>query len=150
MRMATSNLTECIDVAFLSRADIRQFLGPPSERARYAILNSCIDELIDKGLVQSGYDMLDIDDCGKFDAIMTATFKSTAVLLQGSEACSDFSGKISRRVPFLALFRRRCCWPSSAKGSKMRKTDILAHPVALMILIKHQAAPKTPRSILMI
>jgi SpoVK/Ycf46/Vps4 family AAA+-type ATPase len=43
--MATFNSTDCIDVTFLSRADIHQFIGPSSKCARYAILKSCIDEL---------------------------------------------------------------------------------------------------------
>jgi SpoVK/Ycf46/Vps4 family AAA+-type ATPase len=111
--MATSNLTECIDVAFLSRADIRQFVGPPSERARYAILKSCIDELVDKGLVQPGYDLLDIEDCGKFDATMIATFKSTVVLRQAAQASGGFSGRILRRLPFLAFVFGRLQGPTS-------------------------------------
>ena len=44
--LATSNITEAIDVAFIDRADIRQYIGPPSLEARYMILGSCIKELM--------------------------------------------------------------------------------------------------------
>ncbi len=52
MVLATSNITEAIDVAFLDRADIRQYIGPPSLRARYEILRTCLNELARVGLVQ--------------------------------------------------------------------------------------------------
>ena len=44
--MTTSNLTDVIDTAFLDRVDLRQHIGLPSQRAVYAILGSCIEELI--------------------------------------------------------------------------------------------------------
>lgn len=34
------------DVAFVDRADIKVFIGPPTVAARYAILHSCINELL--------------------------------------------------------------------------------------------------------
>jgi SpoVK/Ycf46/Vps4 family AAA+-type ATPase len=110
--MATSNLTECIDVAFLSRADIRQFIGPPSERARYTILKSCVDELVDKGMVMAGYDLLDIGDCCKFDRALLASFKSTSLMLQAASASSGFSGRVLRRLPFLAFVFGRLPTPA--------------------------------------
>jgi SpoVK/Ycf46/Vps4 family AAA+-type ATPase len=127
--MATSNLTDCIDVAFLSRADIRQFIGPPSERARYAILKSCVDELVDKGLVTPGYDLLDIEDCCKFDRTLLATFKSTALLLNAAAASNGFSGRILRRLPFLAFVFGRLQTPTSLE-------EFLQ---ALLIAIKREA-----------
>lgn len=39
------------DLAFIDRADIKQYIGPPSRRARYAILVSCMNELAQKGLI---------------------------------------------------------------------------------------------------
>ena len=44
--LTTSNITGAIDVAFVDRADIKQYIGLPSVRARYEILLSCIRELI--------------------------------------------------------------------------------------------------------
>lgn len=50
--MATSNVTGVLDPAFLDRADIRAFIGPPSAVAIYAIYCSCLNELIRVGLIQ--------------------------------------------------------------------------------------------------
>lgn len=49
--ISTSNITEAIDVAFVDRADIKQYIGLPSERARYEILRSCMNELSRAGIV---------------------------------------------------------------------------------------------------
>lgn len=43
--LTTSNMTEAIDVAFVDRADIKQFLGLPSVPAIYKIYYSCLQEL---------------------------------------------------------------------------------------------------------
>jgi len=43
--LATSNVTGAIDLAFVDRADIKQFIGPPSVPGIYRILWSCIEEL---------------------------------------------------------------------------------------------------------
>lgn len=42
----TSNITGAIDVAFLDRADIKQYIALPSPNAIYKIYLSCIKELI--------------------------------------------------------------------------------------------------------
>lgn len=44
--MATSNVTGAIDLAFVDRADIKQYIGPPPVKGIYKILTSCIVELI--------------------------------------------------------------------------------------------------------
>ena len=43
--LTTSNLTGAIDAAFVDRADIKQYVGPPGVAARYQILSSCLLEL---------------------------------------------------------------------------------------------------------
>lgn len=40
-----------MDPAFLDRIDMKVFLGPPSCRARFLILSSCLRELMHKGIV---------------------------------------------------------------------------------------------------
>ena len=52
MVLTTSNITEAIDLAFVDRADIKAYVGPPGFEARCAIIASAINELIAKGLVQ--------------------------------------------------------------------------------------------------
>ena len=43
--LTTSNITGAIDLAFVDRADIKAFIGPPSAAARYEMLRGCIAEL---------------------------------------------------------------------------------------------------------
>lgn len=43
--LTTSNVTEAIDLAFVDRADIKQFIGYPDEKAIAKIYCSCIGEL---------------------------------------------------------------------------------------------------------
>ena len=52
MVLTTSNITEAIDLAFVDRADIKAYVGPPGFEARCAIIASAVNELIAKGLVQ--------------------------------------------------------------------------------------------------
>ena len=52
MVLTTSNITEAIDLAFVDRADIKAYVGPPGFEARCAIIASAIKELMEKGLVQ--------------------------------------------------------------------------------------------------
>merc|ERR1719342_952586 len=49
--LTTSNITGAIDLAFVDRADIKQYVGPPSQGAIYQILHSCAKELTRTGLV---------------------------------------------------------------------------------------------------
>jgi SpoVK/Ycf46/Vps4 family AAA+-type ATPase len=43
--LTTSNLCEAVDPAFLDRADIKRYIGPPSEGAIYTIFASMVREL---------------------------------------------------------------------------------------------------------
>ena len=49
--LTTSNLTESIDLAFIDRADVKQFIGLPSLQARYTVLASCVEELARAGII---------------------------------------------------------------------------------------------------
>ncbi|NXT60478.1 PCH2 protein, partial [Chaetops frenatus] len=44
--LTTSNITEKIDMAFVDRADIKQYIGPPSTAAIFRIYLSCLEELM--------------------------------------------------------------------------------------------------------
>lgn len=44
--LSTSNISGTIDLAFVDRADIKQFIGLPTSRAIYAIYYSCLKELV--------------------------------------------------------------------------------------------------------
>lgn len=39
-------MTEKIDLAFVDRADIKQYIGPPSVNGIYSIYLSCLEELM--------------------------------------------------------------------------------------------------------
>ena len=43
--LTTSNLSGTVDVAFVDRADMKQFIGLPTQPAIYQIYRSCITEL---------------------------------------------------------------------------------------------------------
>jgi hypothetical protein len=53
MIIATSNVTTSVDAAFVDRADVKLYLGPPVLEARYSVLKSCLLELVRAGLVTS-------------------------------------------------------------------------------------------------
>ena len=46
MILTTSNVTGAIDLAFVDRVDIKQYIGPPSPGAIFKIYLSCISELM--------------------------------------------------------------------------------------------------------
>ncbi|CAK9818185.1 Pachytene checkpoint protein 2 homolog [Anthophora quadrimaculata] len=50
--LTTSNLSEAIDIAFIDRADIKQYIGHPTEEAIHQIYTSCLEELIRTKLVE--------------------------------------------------------------------------------------------------
>ena len=41
------------DIAFVDRADIKAYVGPPTLQARYEILRSCLQELMRTGILTS-------------------------------------------------------------------------------------------------
>ena len=43
MILATSNLSDSIDEAFLDRADLKRFVGNPGEESRFCILEDCLE-----------------------------------------------------------------------------------------------------------
>ncbi|KAL2935920.1 Pachytene checkpoint protein 2-like protein [Bienertia sinuspersici] len=51
--MTTSNITAAIDIAFVDRADIKAYVGPPTLQARYEILRSCLQELLRTGILKN-------------------------------------------------------------------------------------------------
>jgi pachytene checkpoint protein 2 len=51
--------SECLPQAFVDRADLAIYVGPPSLEARYAILRSCMAELQRVGIIGDGVQLLD-------------------------------------------------------------------------------------------
>ncbi|XP_031278743.1 pachytene checkpoint protein 2 homolog [Pistacia vera] len=110
--LTTSNITAAIDIAFVDRADIKAYVGPPTLQARYEILRSSLQELIRTGIVSK------FQDSAHF---MLPNFAATREklnkpemqedqtllhqckqLLEAAEACEGLSGRSLRKLPFLA------------------------------------------------
>ncbi|KAK3912213.1 Pachytene checkpoint protein 2-like protein [Frankliniella fusca] len=98
--MATSNVTDAIDLAFVDRADIKQYIGPPPVKGIYSILASCINELKRVSIISpSGglysYDLVSLTDSSE-NSIDSQT------LLQISKDCEGLNGRTLRKLPYLA------------------------------------------------
>ena len=102
--LTTSNMTECIDFAFISRADIKQYIGPPTKRARYEIFKGCIEELIEKFIIITTNNLLKYDDINSFlGNSLNGLFEDSIKLLKCVELTEGMSGRILRRLPFLSF-----------------------------------------------
>ena len=102
--LTTSNITGAIDLAFVDRADIKQYVGPPSQGAIYQILHSCAKELIRTGLVcvESGniVSLRELQLTGYEDRPATAY---SLMLWKIAELCNGMSGRTIRKMAYLAL-----------------------------------------------
>ncbi|THU58763.1 hypothetical protein C4D60_Mb03t17850 [Musa balbisiana] len=110
--LTTSNITTAIDIAFVDRADIKAYVGPPTLEARYEILRSCLQELLRAGIVTYPLDQV------HFPLLNYSTLKETLhpsettelegplhlsrILLEAAKACEGLSGRALRKLPFLA------------------------------------------------
>lgn len=56
--LTTSNVTGAIDLAFVDRADIKQFINLPCDKAIYDIYYSCVHELIFSGVLMKNQEIL--------------------------------------------------------------------------------------------
>ncbi|GLU21538.1 hypothetical protein SLE2022_376710 [Rubroshorea leprosula] len=123
--LTTSNITSAIDIAFVDRADIKAYVGPPTLQARYEILRSCLQELMRTEIISDIQD----SECAMLPNYVTLKeiFNSTEIqdvqttlplckqLLKAAEACEGLSGRSLRKLPFLAhaaLANPYCCDPS--------------------------------------
>jgi len=114
--LTTTNMTAALDAAFIDRADLKVFVGPPSMQARYAILLSALRELACKGLLQPSDAMP--GDWATLDAPQVAAWAGgeqggaqarlpprctpTDALLAAAALSAGLSGRALRKLPFLA------------------------------------------------
>lgn len=110
--LTTSNITAAIDIAFVDRADIKAYVGPPTLQARYEILRSCLQELIRTGII-SNFQDCDQSALPNF-SILKEKLSNPDIqeadrsqllhkqLLEAAEACEGLSGRSLRKLPFLA------------------------------------------------
>jgi len=96
--LATTNITKAVDVAFVDRADIAMYIGPPSIAARYLILRSCAEELMKKGLILPRKTVMEYRSVMLLD-----TFDAdSTTLVTIAEKAEGLSGRALRKLPFLA------------------------------------------------
>ncbi|XP_053660300.1 pachytene checkpoint protein 2 homolog [Anopheles marshallii] len=109
--LATSNLTDSIDTAFLDRADFVQFIGHPTERAIYEIYRTALHHLQTIGVVEKEGKSNRRLSASAFDNIPSyevaidpgrASCTVLDILLQIVKLSSGQSGRTLRKIPFLA------------------------------------------------
>ncbi|ORX98587.1 pachytene checkpoint protein 2 [Basidiobolus meristosporus CBS 931.73] len=108
--LTTTNITEAIDLAFVDRADIKQYIGHPSHKAIYNILLSCLNELIRANIISSAEQLMDwrgIEFYLSTGKTPGASYKLYCV----AQRCKGLSGRSLRKLPFLAhaLFLQSEC-----------------------------------------
>lgn len=96
--LTTSNLAESVDAAFLDRADLKQYIPPPSPYAVYSIYLSCIKELQRASVLDATQCSLLTDPRG----INPAKDHLSAQLLIISQKSVGLSGRTLRKMPVLA------------------------------------------------
>ncbi|XP_022198179.2 pachytene checkpoint protein 2 homolog [Nilaparvata lugens] len=101
--LTTSNITGAMDCAFMDRADIKQYIGPPSKYGIYSIYKTCIDELFRAGMILSS----DMHKLLPISVIRSHVFNGegddcTKRLLEISQDSVGLSGRALRKIPFLA------------------------------------------------
>ena len=117
--LTTSNISEAIDLAFVDRADIKQFIGLPSINARYTIIASCFKELVRAGIIRTaGTSFTELPPLEVAQFICGKTQRNMQPELAGSECIADtevlvhllnaasnadgLSGRALRKVPLQA------------------------------------------------
>ena len=135
--VATSNLTGAIDAAFIDRADIKQYVGPPGLDARYAILASCLAELGRAGVVAlAPPGPLSLDELrpmvpradtsfvllARLTNVASVAAPHSLMLYALARECDGLSGRALRKLPLLAhaLFA-----PSGADGRALEAAAFL-------------------------
>uniref|UniRef100_A0A182NQE0 ABC transporter domain-containing protein n=1 Tax=Anopheles dirus TaxID=7168 RepID=A0A182NQE0_9DIPT len=110
--LATSNLTDSIDTAFLDRADLVQYIGNPTEQAIYEIYRMALHNLFSVGIIKTD-DKTNrklsqsigehLPSHGEATDPGRATSNTVLdILLQVVKLSEGLSGRTLRKIPFLA------------------------------------------------
>ncbi|PVD21002.1 hypothetical protein C0Q70_19166 [Pomacea canaliculata] len=100
--LTTSNITGAIDLAFVDRADIKQYIGPPSPRAIYKIFISCLNELMRVGIITPAKQLLEMRALEVMRFADNNTTRPSLQLREISLKCHGLSGRTLRKLPFMA------------------------------------------------
>jgi hypothetical protein len=94
------------DVAFVDRADIKQYIGPPSQAAIYQILYGCVEELVRAGVVRAeGQALLTLRELQLAGLELGPATLPSLGLWAAAGRCqaARLSGRALRKAPVLAL-----------------------------------------------
>ncbi|XP_025054088.1 pachytene checkpoint protein 2 homolog [Alligator sinensis] len=100
--LTTSNITEKIDMAFVDRADIKQYIGPPSATAIFKIYVSCLEELMKCQIIYPRQQLLTLRELEMIGYIENNVSKLSLVLKEIARKSEGLSGRVLRKLPFLA------------------------------------------------
>ncbi|XP_051696527.1 pachytene checkpoint protein 2 homolog [Oryctolagus cuniculus] len=100
--LTTSNITEKIDVAFVDRADLKQYIGPPSAAAIFKIYLSCLEELMKCQIIYPRQQLLTLRELEMIGFIENNVSKLSLLLSEISRKSEGLSGRVLRKLPFLA------------------------------------------------
>lgn len=149
--LTTSNMTAAIDVAFVDRADIKQFIDLPSSLAIYQIYYSCLQELMEvytqliyniqpycyilsfqNRIIRPNYVIMPLSMMRISDVDQNCVCEHSKELLKICELSVGLSGRSLRKVPFIAhaLFAKTetvpidvflCCMKQAVEHLKTEK-----------------------------
>uniref|UniRef100_A0A672J7D1 Pachytene checkpoint protein 2 homolog n=1 Tax=Salarias fasciatus TaxID=181472 RepID=A0A672J7D1_SALFA len=100
--LTTSNVTEKIDLAFVDRADIKQYIGPPSEKGIYNIYLSSLEELMKCQIIFPRQQLFTINDLESISFAESEMSKHSLKLRNIALKSKGLSGRALRKLPFLA------------------------------------------------
>ncbi|XP_043921074.1 pachytene checkpoint protein 2 homolog [Protopterus annectens] len=100
--LTTSNITEKIDVAFVDRADIKQYIGPPAPAAIFKIYLSCIEELMRCQIIYPRQQLLTLRELEMIGYLENNVSRLSLALNKVAEKSEGLSGRVLRKLPFLA------------------------------------------------
>ncbi|GBP22614.1 Pachytene checkpoint protein 2 homolog [Eumeta japonica] len=99
--LTTSNMTSAIDLAFVDRADIRQYVGPLTEKPIYTIFASCLTELMAKNIVMREQ-LFSYHVLKEYNFTKNESTEMSLELLKLARLSVGLSGRALRKLPFLA------------------------------------------------
>ncbi|XP_064641181.1 pachytene checkpoint protein 2 homolog [Lineus longissimus] len=100
--LTTSNITGAIDLAFVDRADIKQYIGYPSSAAIFKIYQSCINELMRAGIITPAQQLLDLRALEVMRYVENDATRLSLKLREVAMHSEGLSGRTLRKLPFIA------------------------------------------------
>ncbi|XP_012718106.2 pachytene checkpoint protein 2 homolog [Fundulus heteroclitus] len=100
--LTTSNVTEKIDLAFVDRADIKQYIGPPSEKGIYNIYLSCLEELMKCQIIYPRQQLFTMYELETMGFAKSEVSEHSLKLRNIAVKSKGLSGRALRKLPFLA------------------------------------------------